>query len=68
MQDDAAPQIRDDKLVLKSGKAKINMQEKLQLPNGEKIAILTQKDLWCDENGKVLGIVVCFIKDPLHQT
>lgn len=64
MQDDAAPQIKDDKMVLESGKPKLNMHEQLQLPSGEKISILTQKDLWRDAQGKILGIVVCFIKDP----
>ena len=46
VQDDAPPQVADDKKVLADGKARLNSHETLEIAHGKKIDILTQKGPW----------------------
>lgn len=64
VQDDAAPQIADDKKVLESGESRNNIHESLTVKDGKEIHILTQKGPWKNEKGEIIGIVVNFILDP----
>ena len=49
--------IRDDKMVMESGKPKYNIEEIIHLPNGEKTILLTNKVPLHDSSGEIIGIL-----------
>jgi PAS domain S-box-containing protein len=55
--DIAAAFLADDNVVLKSGQAVVNREEKVVRPSGETRWLLTSKVPWRDANGQVIGLI-----------
>ena len=55
---DPASSLADDWEVIRSGVPKLGIVEKLRGPGGREVWVHTDKVPYCDEHGKVVGIVV----------
>jgi len=54
--------VKDDEEVRRTGIPKLHMKETIPGADGKDIDILTNKGPWRNENGQIIGTVVCFIK------
>ncbi len=62
IQDTVKHHVHDDRIVLETKEPKYDIHETIEIPTGVKMNILTQKGLWKNKHGDILGIVVCFTK------
>ena len=64
--DEAADYLKDDLEVVRSGKPKLGIVERIETGSGEKIWIKTDKFPHRNEKGEVIGVLV-FAQDITHQ-
>ncbi|PCI93460.1 hypothetical protein COB11_05290 [Candidatus Aerophobetes bacterium] len=57
--------IKCDAEIRKTKKPKLHMVEKIPSKKGKPLYILTNKGVWKDPEGRVIGTAVCFFKAPV---